>query len=99
MLPAIRTTNGAAIAVSDDEIIRAEIALAQSEGVLCDPCSACAIAALRHIPEMDEQTSVCCIITGTGIKDLAAIADYVPPASTIDASLDAVRNVLNGKAR
>ena len=99
VLPAIRTTNGAAIAVSDDEIIRAEIALAQSEGILCDPCSACSVAALQHLPGMTEQTSVCCIITGTGIKDLAAIADHVPRAFTIDASLDEVRNVLNGKAR
>lgn len=99
VLPAIRTTNGAAIAVSDDEIIRAEIALAQSEGILCDPCSACSVAALRHIPGINEQTSICCIITGTGIKDLAAIADQVPPASMIDVSLDAVRNVLNGKAQ
>lgn len=99
VLPAIRTTNGAAIAVSDDEIIRAEIALAQSEGILCDPCSACSVAALQHLPGMTEQTSVCCIITGTGIKDFAAIADHVPRAFTIDASLDEVRNVLNGKAR
>lgn len=98
-LPAVRTTNGAAIAANDDEIIRAEIALAQSEGILCDPCSACSVAALRHIPGADKQTSVCCIITGTGIKDLAAIADYVPPAFTIDASLEAIRRTLNEKAR
>ncbi|MCC6794547.1 MAG: threonine synthase [Candidatus Hydrogenedentes bacterium] len=99
VLPAIRTTNGAAIAVSDVEIIRAEIALAQSEGILCDPCSACSIAALQHIPESNEQTSICCIITGTGIKDLTAISDHVPSAYTIDASLDAVRNIIDGKPR
>ncbi|MCC6153721.1 MAG: threonine synthase [Candidatus Hydrogenedentes bacterium] len=94
VLPAIRTTNGTAITVDDNEIIRAEIALAQSEGILCDPCSACSVAAMQDIPDMNEQTSVCCIITGTGIKDLAAIADHVPPANTIDVSLEAVRKIL-----
>ncbi|NUM53723.1 MAG: pyridoxal-phosphate dependent enzyme [Candidatus Hydrogenedentes bacterium] len=99
VLPAIRTTNGAALAVDDDEIIAAEIALAQSEGVLCDPCSACSIAALAHLPGANEHTSVCCIVTGTGIKDLAALDGKVPPAIPIDASLDSVRNVINGIPR
>ncbi len=96
VLPAIRTTNGAAIAVDDDEIISAEIALAQSEGILCDPCSACAVAALHHLPGLTNRTSACCIITGTGIKDLAVLDGRVPPVITIDASIESVRRVANG---
>lgn len=96
-LPAIRTTDGTAIAVTDDEIIAAELSLAQQEGVLCDPCSACCVAALPHLPDTDAGTRVCCVITGTGIKDLTVLQDRIPPVPTIAADLDAVERVMAGK--
>lgn len=93
-LPAVRTTGGAAVAVDDEEIIAAEIALAQREGILCDPCSACSVAALRYLPRVNSHTRVCCIITGTGIKDLAVLDGKVGAAVSIDASINAVRRAV-----
>jgi len=97
-LPAIRTTNGAAIAVDDSEIIAAEIALAQSEGILCDPCSACTIAALPHLPDINSNIRVCCIITGTGMKDLAVLDGHLPSVIDVAPTLDAVHAVLGRTA-
>ena len=89
-LPAVRTTGGAAIAVDDAEIIEGELALAAGEGVLCEPTCAVVIAALKHLRDTDRDARVCCIVTGNGIKDLAAIAPHVPPPATIEPSLDAL---------
>ncbi|HRK35390.1 MAG TPA: threonine synthase, partial [Candidatus Hydrogenedentes bacterium] len=94
-LPAIRSTDGAAIAVTDQEIVNAEIALAQSEGILCDPCSACAIAALAQIPDRDGHTRVCSIVTGTGMKDLRVLDGKIDPPRDVSPTIEAIRNALS----
>ena len=91
-LPAIRTTRGAAIAVEDSEIAAAQRMLAETEGLLCEPTAAVVIAALRHLPDADAQARVCCVVTGTGLKDLAALAP--PEVRTIEPSLAALEKVL-----
>ncbi len=92
VLPAIRTTNGTAINVTDDEILEGQETLATSEGLLCEPTSAVAIAALRYIKK---DASVCCLVTGNGIKDLHALASRVPVPQTIAPTLDALRKAVN----
>ncbi|MBI5092805.1 MAG: pyridoxal-phosphate dependent enzyme [Candidatus Hydrogenedentes bacterium] len=94
VLPALRTTNGAAIAVDDPEIIRGELALASSEGILCEPTCAVVIAALEHLPLKNSGARVCCIITGSGIKDLPALQGHVAPPKRIGASLSALESAL-----
>jgi threonine synthase len=94
VLPAIRTTNGAAVAVDDEEILSGELELAQTEGILCEPSCACAVAALRHLPDVGQESRVCCVITGTGIKDLGVLTERVPEPATIPASLEALKRVL-----
>ena len=94
-LPAIRTTNGAAIAMDDAEIIEAQRRLATQEGLFCEPTAAVAIAALRHLPEVDSNSRVCCVVTGNGMKDLAAIQLRLPEPVTIAPSLDALKKALN----
>lgn len=94
VLPAIRATGGAAIAVDDSEIIEGELLLASSEGILCEPTCAVVIAALKHLPEMNSRTRVCCIITGSGIKDLPAIQRYVAAPKRIDGTLEALHKAL-----
>ncbi|MBX7256955.1 MAG: threonine synthase [Candidatus Hydrogenedentes bacterium] len=94
-LPAIRTSNGVAVAVDDEAIIDAELALAGSEGILCDPCSAVTIAALSKLPDTTPDTRVCCVITGTGMKDLGVLQNRVAEPKTIEPSLDALRKALS----
>jgi len=91
-LPAIRTTGGVAIAVDDSEILNAQRTLAETEGLLCEPTAAVAIAALRHLPDVGADTSVCCVVTGSGMKDLAALAP--PEVKTIEPSVEALEKAL-----
>lgn len=94
VLPAIRTTNGVAIAVDDPEIIRGELALASTEGVLCEPTAAVVVAALNRPPLCNSGARVCCIVTGSGIKDLPVIEAHVPASRKIPASLGALEQAL-----
>ena len=86
-LPAIRTSDGRAIAVTDEEIIEAQRALASSEGLFCEPTAGVVIAALRHLPDVGQDTRVCCLLTGNGIKDIGAFEPYVERPARIGASL------------
>ncbi|GMW01215.1 MAG: threonine synthase [Candidatus Hydrogenedentota bacterium] len=94
VLPAIRTTNGAAIAIDDDAILAGELELARSEGILCEPTCAGVIAAMRHLPDITSSTRIACIVTGTGIKDLDAIRDHVAKPHDIDPSLESLKRAV-----
>lgn len=89
VLPAIRETGGRAVAVDDDAIIAGELELAQTEGLLCEPTCAVVAAALAHVPK-EGNPRVCCIMTGTGIKDLDAIAGDVRSPIQTGATLAAI---------
>jgi threonine synthase len=93
-LPAIRQTDGVAIAVTDDEILAAQRRLAESEGILCEPTSAVVIAALDKLPDLDADSHVCCVVTGTGFKDIRALQQTARPAARIAPSLTALKAAL-----
>jgi threonine synthase len=92
-IPAIRETNGLAIAVTDDEIIAAELGLARAEGILCEPSCAVAAAALKHLPAEARGQRVAVIVSGTGIKDLGILEPHVATPARIAPSLDELKEV------
>lgn len=94
VLPALRQTWGAAIAVTDDEMIAAQGLLARTEGLLCEIATASAIAALKRLPLMDKDTTVCCIVSGSGLKDLGRLAETAAPVPKIPATLEGLRRVV-----
>jgi threonine synthase len=70
-LSALRESSGLAIAVTDNEILRAAGLLARLEGVFAEPASATTIAALEKLLErgiMDPSDNVVGMITGMGLK-------------------------------
>ncbi len=69
-LSALRETNGLALVVDDDAIRAGKTLLAESEGILCELTSASVIAALRHLADLEPHADVCCILTGSGMKEL-----------------------------
>jgi threonine synthase len=91
VLPAIRATGGMALAVDDKAIVCAMQNLAEQEGLLCEPTSAVVVAALHLLPR---DARVCCIITGAGIKDFAALQPRTRPAITIEPTLDALKKAV-----
>ncbi len=71
-LAAVKESNGAMLAVSDDEIMHAQRLLANHEGIFAEPASAASLAGLmkaNKIGLIDAQKSAVCVITGHGLKD------------------------------
>ena len=72
-MDAVRSTGGAYVRVTDDEILAAIPKLARACGVFCEPAGAAALAGLvasveQGLIERDE--SVALIATGAGLKDI-----------------------------
>jgi threonine synthase len=70
-LKAIKESDGLALTVSDSEIFNAELQIAKLEGMFAEPASSATIAALKKLVEtgkIDGETSVVCLITGSGLK-------------------------------
>jgi len=68
---AIRESDGLALTVSDSEIFAAELEIAKLEGVFAEPASSATIAALGKLVEggkISSDSSVVCLITGSGLK-------------------------------
>ena len=96
-LPAIRHTNGRAIAVTDAAILAAQTRLAEREGLLVEPSSAVVIAALEHAASDLRGARICALLTGAGFNDLPPSADA--DTKTLPLTLDAVAEVVARAAR
>jgi threonine synthase len=70
---AARDESGGAIeAVTDVEILAAWQALAEEEGIFCEPSSAAGVAGVSraaHAGTIAREATVVCVLTGTGLKD------------------------------
>lgn len=84
-LDAIYSTNGAAIAVSDEEILQAQYLLSTEEGLFVESASAATLAALRKRTEFKGKKIVC-ILTGDGLKDPSVILKVATKPPTINAN-------------
>lgn len=70
-MQAIEQSDGTATSVSDEEIFSAEQEVARLEGVFAEPASSGTIAALRKLRSqstIDDDETVVCLITGSGLK-------------------------------
>jgi threonine synthase len=73
ILRSLRESRGLALKVSDEEIHRAMLDVSQRDGLLVEPSSAAAFAALPMLYEsgaIDKKDSVVVIATGSGLKTL-----------------------------
>lgn len=77
---AIQDTGGSLLSVSGDDIAEAQAWLANLEGIFAEPQGAYATAALVRAArngELDPDATVVCIVTGIGLKDMAATKRFV----------------------
>lgn len=73
---AVNNTKGKAVAVSDTKILAAQKIITQRTGILAEPSSAASLAGLlkmRKDGEITEDEKVLLLITGNGLKDIAAL--------------------------
>jgi threonine synthase len=75
---AVRRSEGGIVSLSEGEIEAAWRALAQEEGLFCEPASAAGVAALARA-DLPRGALVVCIVTGHGLKDPDAAARLARP--------------------
>ncbi len=92
-LPAIRCTGGAAFAVPDEATCAAQKMLAEEEGLLCELTSAVVFAALEKMVDRIAGERVCCIMTGSGFKELAQMMENAPMPPVIPPDINALANM------
>lgn len=76
VIAACRQSGGTGHAVTDDEVFAAQKRLAREEGIFCEPAGAVALAGVIRASqrgELDPDTRVICLITGSGFKDAVSI--------------------------
>ena len=84
----VRESGARVLAADDDELVRAWRALAENEGLFCEPSSAAGlVAVLRGDVEGDRLVVT---ITGHGLKAPAAADRLAPPPILVEADPDAI---------
>jgi threonine synthase len=81
ILKTIRESEGAAVAVTDDELLAGVRDLAGTEGVFTAPEAAATVAALPHLYEMgalSASETVLLVLTGAGLKYTDVVAPLLP---------------------
>jgi threonine synthase len=92
---AARDESGGAIeAVSDDEILKMQRAVAQLEGIFCEPASAAGVAGVARLAReerLHRSEGVVCILTGHGLKDPDVVIGEEGSLTPIPADLGSIR--------
>jgi threonine synthase len=101
---ALNQSHGFVDAVTDREILSAQVQLARKEGIFVEPASAASIAGLlkcvsKHselpiVRRLKEGARIVCTVTGHGLKDLNTPAGTGMCPIESDATVDSVRNIL-----
>ena len=94
---AILHSGGEAVAVPDEEILAAIPDIARSTGIFPEPAAAAPWAAVKQMVQdakigLDEL--VVCIVSGSGLKDVARARTVAGNPLVIDPAIDAVRDTL-----
>jgi len=90
-IKAIRESDGLALTVSDSEILAAELQIAKLEGVFAEPASSATIAALEKLVEKEKiscDSSVMCLITGSGLKATDVLQALTKKQKTVGLGLE-----------
>lgn len=92
---AVIQSGGAAVTVTDQEILAAIPAMARSTGIFPEPAAAAPWAGLQQMlraRQLERDELVVCIVSGSGLKDIASARTVVGEPLLIEASLKAVRD-------
>ncbi|REK69193.1 threonine synthase [Paenibacillus paeoniae] len=78
-LSVIRESEGIALAIADEELIRYRRLLAEREGVLAELSSVTAVAAAAQMQQtglLEQSATIISIVTGHGLKDMSAAINH-----------------------
>ncbi|MFA7622083.1 MAG: threonine synthase [Aminobacteriaceae bacterium] len=94
---AVELTGGSFMAVSDDEILDAQRALASSDGLFAEPASCAPLAGLMKLKReggLPSGLRVVMVLTGNGLKDPDAAGSRVTAPVQIDGTFDALAEAI-----
>src|SRR5437667_601729 len=101
---AIADSSGAVDVVSDEEIVSAQMWLAQNEGIFVEPASAATIAGLFKccnskeaacsFQKIPEASRIVCTVTGHGLKDPDLIIQRMKELKPVSATTTDVRHAI-----
>ncbi len=97
---AVINSGGEAIAVADEEILLAITEMARLTGVFAEPAAATPFAALKQMVAnntIGADEYVVCVVSGSGLKDIANAQAVAGKPVVIEPSLAAVKRALGGK--
>jgi len=90
-------SGGAIAAVTDTEILSAQVRLAGSEGLFCEPASAAPLALLFRLVQegrIDKEATTVVVLTGSGLKDPDAALKNVEPPIELEGDARTLAKVL-----
>ncbi len=90
-------SGGMIAAVSDTEIISAQVRLASSEGLFCEPASAAPLALLNRLVKegrIEKDATIVVVLTGSGLKDPDAALKNVEPPIELEGDARTLAKVL-----
>ncbi|HLF76981.1 MAG TPA: pyridoxal-phosphate dependent enzyme, partial [Dehalococcoidia bacterium] len=96
-LKIMQESNGAGAAVSDDEVVEGIRLLAESEGIFAETAGGVTISGLKRLVasgQVHPDETVVAFITGGGLKTQEAVADVLPPALQVKATVASFEEAL-----
>jgi threonine synthase len=94
---AVIQSAGDTVTIQDKEILAAIPEIARATGVFAEPAAAAPWAALKQLvrdQEVSPDELLVCVVSGSGLKDIASARAAVGEPLAVDPSIDAVRDAL-----
>ncbi len=96
---AVKESGGVMLSVSDEEILEYQKKLSSKEGIFVEPASAASIAGLAKAALQNlvgKNDRVVAVVTGNGLKDPDSLMKINAEEVTIDADMEALKQVIRG---
>jgi len=90
-LQIVRCSGGTSVVASNDDMMRWQRTLAESEGLYAEPASAASLVAVEHLRATNvvkPQDSVVCLLTASGLKDPTATAACIAQPIAVSSNID-----------
>ena len=94
---AVIQSGGAAVTIPDKDILAAIPEIARATGVFAEPAAAAPWAAVQQMAQqskIDADELIVCLVSGSGLKDIANAAAAVGKALTVDPTIESVSKIL-----
>ncbi|MBI1848526.1 MAG: pyridoxal-phosphate dependent enzyme [Candidatus Rokubacteria bacterium] len=99
-LTALRDSQGAGVAITDEGLFEAQRALAQEEGLFAEPSSIATLTAVMQLGArggLDPAQAIVVVLTSSGLKDPGASRAWLPPLLDAPADFDGLLAVLRDR--